>query len=83
MASYVLLLKEYETDEIVVYRFGPNENVMGKIELNKLTKKFTELEAMPDPNIPSQFYFDRAAQKLAECLIRKGGKFPERTAFES
>ncbi|KKZ93457.1 hypothetical protein [Bacillus wiedmannii] len=83
MASYVLLLKEYEDNETVVYRFGPNENSMGKIELNKLTRKVSELEAIPDQNIPSKFYFDRAAQRLAVCLIREGGVFPEKTAFES
>lgn len=83
LASYVLLLKEYENDETVVYKFGPNEEVMGKIELNKVTRKFSELESLPDQNIPSKFYFDRAAQKLAVCLVREGGVFPEKTAFES
>jgi len=56
---------------------------MGKIELNKITKMFSELESIPDPSIPSKFYFDRAAQRLVVCLVREGGKFPERTAFES
>lgn len=83
LASYVLLLKEFENDESVIYKFGPNENVMGKIELNKITRKFSELEGIPDPSIPSKFYFDRAAQRLAVCLVREGGIFPERTAFES
>jgi hypothetical protein len=83
LASYVLLLKEHEDDETVVYRFGPNEIVMGKIELNKVTKKFAELETLPDPDIPSKFYFDRAAQRLVVCLVKEGCKFPERTAFES
>ncbi|MGM0713815.1 hypothetical protein [Brevibacillus parabrevis] len=83
MASYVLLLKEFENDESVIYKFGPNEKVMGKIELNKITGKFSELEGIPDPRIPSKFYFDRAAQRLAVCLVREGGIFPERTAFES
>ncbi|MEC2077031.1 hypothetical protein [Metabacillus fastidiosus] len=83
MASYVLLLKEYEDNETMVYRFGPNENIMGKVELNKLTRKFSELEAIPDQNFLSKFYFDRAAQRLAVCLVREGGVFPERTAFES
>lgn len=83
MASYVLLLKEYEDDETVVYRFGPNENIMGKIELNKFTRKFSELEVLPDNNFPSTFYYERAAQRLAVCLVREGGVFPERTAFES
>ena len=75
LASYVLLLKEYEDNETVVYRFGPNENIMGKIELNKFTGKFK--------NFASKFYFDRAAQRLAVCLVKEGGVFPERTAFES
>ncbi|KQO15417.1 hypothetical protein ABEW34_15165 [Paenibacillus algorifonticola] len=83
MASYVLLLKVQEDDETVVYRFGPNEDVMGKIEFHKLTKKFSEIESIPDPNIPSKFYFDRAAQRLVICLVREGGEFPERTTFES
>ncbi len=26
MASFVLLLKDYEDDEKVIYRFGPNEH---------------------------------------------------------
>ncbi|MDA7028618.1 hypothetical protein PJ311_18975 [Bacillus sp. CLL-7-23] len=81
--SYVLLLKEYEDSQSVIYRFGPNEKVMGKIKLNKLTRKVSELEIIPDPYTPFKFYFDRAAQRLAVCLVREGGKFPERTAFES
>lgn len=56
---------------------------MGKIELNKLTRKVSELEVISDQNIPSKFYFDRPAQRLAVCLIREGGVFPEKTAFES
>ncbi|GIP59569.1 hypothetical protein [Paenibacillus woosongensis] len=83
MASYVLLLKEHEDNERVVYRFGPNENMMGKIELNKVTRRFAEVEALPDPDLSSKFYFDRAAQRLVVCLIRENGVFPERTAFES
>lgn len=41
MALYVLLLKEYEDDESVVYKFGPIENPMGKMKLNKITRKFS------------------------------------------
>ena len=83
MASYVLLLKEYEDNEVVVYKYGPHEKALGKIELNKLTRKVSELEAIPDPDVPTAFYFDRAAQRLVICLVREGGIFPERTAFES
>ncbi|PJI09250.1 MULTISPECIES: hypothetical protein [Clostridium] len=83
MAAFVLLLKEYEDENIVVYKFGPNEESMGKIELNKKTKMFNELESVPDSGHSSQFYFDRAAQRLARCFIKEGGKFPNRTTFES
>jgi len=83
MASYVLLLKEYEDEETVVYKFGPNEEIMGRIELNKITGKFSEVKSLPDQSLSTKFYFDRAAQRLAICLVREGGIFPERTAFES
>lgn len=83
LASYVLLLKEYEDADTVVYKFGPDEKSMGKIELNKITRKFSQLESLPDQNIPTAFYFDRAAQRLAVCLVREGGNFPDKTAFES
>lgn len=56
---------------------------MGKIELNKVSKKFSELKAIPDSTISNRFYFDRAAQRLVVCLVREGGKFPDRTTFES
>lgn len=58
LASYVLLLKEYEDDETVVYKFGSNEEMMGKIELNKVTKKVLDLQSLPEQNLASTFYFD-------------------------
>jgi len=83
VASFVLLLKEFEDDEKVVYRFGPNEQVMGKIELNKEKETIQEIEPVQNANNESKFYFDRAAQRLARCLYNEGGQFPERTTFES
>ncbi len=55
MASYVLLLKEFESKDVVIYRFGPNENSMGKIELNKLTRKVSEIEAYQMRILPQNF----------------------------
>lgn len=83
LASFVLLLKEMENEERVVYKFGPNEDVMDKIELNKITRKFAEIEPIPDINISTKFYFDRAAQRISVCFIRESGRFPDRTTFES
>ena len=83
MASFVLLLKEYEDEEKVIYRFGPNEEQMGKIELNKKTNMFSEIEAVQDSTQSSKFYFDRAAQRLARCLVKEKGEFLEKMSFES
>lgn len=40
MASFVLLLKDYEDEEKVIYHFGPNEQIMGKIEQIKRMKRY-------------------------------------------
>lgn len=83
MASFVLLIKEVEDDDRVVYKFGPNEETMGKIELNKKTRLFYKLEPVPNLGQSPQFYFNRAAQRLARSFIKEGGKFPDKTTFES
>ncbi|MCD1259457.1 hypothetical protein B5M42_011490 [Paenibacillus athensensis] len=83
MASFVLLLKEYEDDEKVIYRFGPNEQAMGKIELNKQEETIQEIEPVENAHNDSKFYFNRAAQRLARCLYNENGQFPEKTTFES
>lgn len=83
MASFVLLLKDYEDDEKVIYRFGPNEQAMGRIELNKKKETIQEVEPVSNANNESKFYFDRAAQRLARCLYSENGHFPEKTTFES
>ena len=83
MASFVLLLKEFEDEERVIYRFGPNEQVMGKIELNKNKETILEIEPVLNASNESKFYFDRAAQRLARCLYNENAQFPEKTTFES
>lgn len=83
MATFVLLLKEYEDEGRVIYKFGPNEEQMGRIELNKKTNMFSELEPVSDQIQSSKFYFDRAAQRLARCVVKEKGVFPDKAAFES
>jgi hypothetical protein len=79
LAAFVLL----ETDEVVIYRFGPNENDMGLIQLDKVNQMFTELKPITNPTYSSKFYFDRAAYRLVKCFFREGAIFPDRTTFES
>ena len=83
MAVYVLLLKEYEYEDKVIYKYGPSEEVTGKIEYNKKSNKFVELESIKQENISNEFFFKRAAQKLAVIIVKEKGVFPERTSIEA
>lgn len=83
MAAFVLLLKDHEDEDVVIYKFGPNEQQMGRIGLNKKTNRFFELESVPNQGQSPKFYFDRAAQRLARCVIKGNGVFPDKAAFES
>lgn len=38
MAVFILMLKEFEDEERVVYQYGPNEDLMGRIEYDKKMK---------------------------------------------
>ena len=83
MAVYILLLKDYEDDEKVIYKYGPNEDTMGKIEYNKKCNKFIEIEPIIKEGISNDFYIKRVAQKLALISVRENGIFPEKTSIES
>lgn len=83
MASYVILLKENESENEVVYKFGPDEQHLGKIKFDKKTNMFSELMPVIGSSNKSKFYFDRAAQRLARCIVKENGEFPEKTYFAS
>lgn len=79
MAFYVLLLKESEDDNKVVYRFGPNEEELGRLQVDKLTGKVKEIE--PAPTYNSSALFPRAATKIYRHW--KEGNFPEQSCWAS
>ncbi|EJO5347127.1 hypothetical protein NRP93_001199 [Clostridium botulinum] len=83
MAVFVLLIKEYEDDEKVVYKYGPNEDVMGKIEYNKIDRAFKEIEAIEQEGASNEFFINLAAQRISRIVVREKGVFPERTTIES
>lgn len=83
MAVYVLLIKDFEDDEKVIYKYGPNEEITGKIEYNKKSNKLIEIEPIVKEGISNEFYVTRAAQRLAVLSMRKDVVFPERTSIES
>lgn len=55
MASVILLVKQTEDDEKVIYRFGPNERKMGLIEMNKIKESVRELEPVQVDGVSPSF----------------------------
>lgn len=79
MAFYVLLLKENEDDEKVVYRFGISEEKFGCLELNKNSGEVKEIKSVPIAT--KSGLFPRAAAKVYQHW--KEGKFPEKSSWAS
>lgn len=79
MAFYILLLKESEDDNKVVYRFGPNEEELGRLQLDKLTGEVKEIEPAPTDN--SSALFPRAATKIYQHW--KEENFPHQSCWAS
>ncbi|MCP1187253.1 hypothetical protein [Paenibacillus sp. 1781tsa1] len=81
MATYVLLVREEETENFVVYKFGPDENSLGKIKLSKSDGECEEIEKVPGST--TNFYYLRAASRLIRILRENDGVFPDRTSYAS
>jgi hypothetical protein len=79
MAFYILIQKETENGENVIYSFGPNENCLGCLALNKATGQSEQTKAVPIEN--SDAFFVRAASKLHRHW--QNGQIPEKTSWES
>lgn len=76
---YVLILKHDENDQQVTYYFGPNEQQLGLLRLNKQSGEVDELQAVPGES--SDAFFTRAAVKVRQHW--KQGLFPEKTCWAS
>ncbi|MEH1841369.1 MAG: hypothetical protein V7L20_22090 [Nostoc sp.] len=79
MAFYVLILKDKEDENGVTYRFGPNEEHLGSLWLDKSSGEVKELQKIPVHN--SQAFFQGAAVKVRQHW--KKGLFPEKTCWAS
>ncbi|MCS1350907.1 hypothetical protein [Mechercharimyces sp. CAU 1602] len=78
MGISVLLLKEKEHNGGVIYKYGPNEQLMGRIELN--TKILTFHQLSPVPGEEGLVYYNRAAGRLARFYYTEyteGSVFPD------
>lgn len=83
MAVFVLMLREYEDEERVVYSYGPNEETMGKIEYDKKNGVINQLSPIDSDRYPDHFFFTRAGGRLARMIIKENNNFVERTTIES
>lgn len=82
MATYVVIIKEYEDDTSIVIRYGPEESRLGKAVIDKATKSYKELE--PVSGTESKFYFNCAVGKVIRHLMNNSGQeFPERDFYAS
>lgn len=81
MATYVLLVKEEETEDFVVYKFGHDKDRLGKLRLDKVSGEPEELEKVPDTT--TDFYYFSAASKLIRILKKRDGVFPDTTSYAS
>ena len=82
MAVYIKMIKKYDDDNKVVYRFGPNERLMGEIEFDKEEKIFNILEQVNDSRISNQSYENWAMEQIIKIMYRDNGQFPDVTSVE-
>ncbi|MDY4027727.1 MAG: hypothetical protein SOY46_00500 [Butyrivibrio crossotus] len=82
MAVYIKMIKKYDDDKKVVYRFGPNERLMGEIEFDKEEKIFNILEQVNDSRISNQSYENWAMEQIIKIMYRDNGQFPDVTSVE-
>ncbi|MBD7970148.1 hypothetical protein [Paenibacillus gallinarum] len=83
MAVFVLMLKEFEDEEKVVYLYGPNEISMGKIEYDKKKGVINQLSPIDSNEFADEFFFKRAGRRLARMIIKENQNFVDRTTIES
>ena len=80
MALSTVLLKVEEDERSVRYRFGPDQDRMGLVELDKVRGLVRELE--PVPGVSTQTDLSNARKQLLR-LLAKGKGFPDVTAYEA
>ena len=77
MAVYLLMKKEEENENMVIYSFGPNEVNKGCIQFNKKDMKFIILSQVNDNIISNEAYEQWACERIIKVIIKEKGGFPE------
>lgn len=79
MATYVAIRKLSGNESHVEYKFGPNEETVGRLRIDRRTGTIEILEEVPGDD--SRSYSIRASRKLT--LHFRNNEFPETTCFAS
>ena len=85
MAICLLMTKEFEDEEIVVYQYYPSESPdkIGKMYYNKKERMFYDLEqALVDSETMREHYFNCACTRIVRCL-KRNEDFPYSMAYEA
>ncbi len=85
MAICLLMTKEFENEEIVVYQYYPAESPtkIGKMHYNKKERMFYDIEQAPVDSLNMrEHYFNCACIRIVGCL-RKNEEFPDSMAYEA
>ena len=79
MAFYIMLVKESEDEQGVIYNLGDDPEHFGKIHLDKSNGMIKEIKGIPNQH--SDLMLTRAGVKLRQHW--KMGDFPDRTCWAS
>ncbi|ATI51493.1 MULTISPECIES: hypothetical protein [Bacillus] len=85
MAICLLMTKEFENEEIVVYQYYPAESPtkIGKMHYNKKERMFYDIEQAPVDSLNMrEHYFNCACIRIVRCL-RKNEEFPDSMAYQA
>ncbi|KXY79839.1 MULTISPECIES: hypothetical protein [Bacillus] len=85
MAICLLMTKEFENEEIVVYQYYPAElpTKIGKMHYNKKERMFYDIEQAPVDSLNMrEHYFNCACIRIVRCL-RKNEEFPDSMAYQA
>lgn len=85
MAICLLMTKEFENEEMVVYQYYPAESPtkIGKMHYNKKERMFYDIEQAPVDSLNMrEHYFNCACIRIARCL-RKNEEFPDSMAYQA
>lgn len=83
MAVFVLMIKDFENEDRVVYFYGPNENAMGRIEYDKKMGVISQVAPIDSSEFTDEFFFKRAGRRLSRMIIKENHQFVDRTTIES